>query len=213
MQTKALGMSGRVTVDHLCSLASMTDEDAERLISLMADAGLKAVSLPAVNLYLQGRQDRFPARRGVTRLKELWNAGISVAVASDNIHDPFHPFGRGDLVQIALISSYATHMGRPADLRTLLRMISDVPAAVLNLPEYGVKTGALANFVIMDASTPEEMFTLLPDRRWVYSYGKWVRIAAKKTGWNDSLLSSFWDQACDSASFQRKEQSMTSELA
>jgi cytosine deaminase len=213
MQTKVLGMSGRVTVDHLCSLASMTDEDAERLIRLMADAGLKAVSLPAVNLYLQGRLDRFPARRGVTRLKELWNAGIPVAVASDNIHDPFHPFGRGDLVQIALISSYATHMGRPADLRTLLRMISDVPAAVLDLPKYGVKTGVPANFVIMDASTTEELFTMLPDRRWVYSYGKWARVAAKKTGWNDALLSSYWDQACDSASFHRKEQSLTSELA
>ena len=49
--------TGRVTVDHLCALASMTDQDAHGIIERMADARLKAVSLPAVNLYLQGRQD------------------------------------------------------------------------------------------------------------------------------------------------------------
>ncbi|MFD0692584.1 amidohydrolase family protein [Paenibacillus sp. GCM10027628] len=204
LRTKAEGYAGRVTVDHLCALASMTDEDAEEIIGRMADAGLKAVSLPAVNLYLQGRHDRFPVRRGVTRLKEIWQAGIPIAVASDNIHDPFHPFGRGDLLQIALIGSYAAHMGRPADLRTLLRMITDVPATVLGLPDYGVELGHQANFVILDGQSPEELFTLLPERRWVYSQGGWRRMAAGKAQWHDQELSAFWEDATKTVSFGKQ---------
>lgn len=62
-RTKAEGYEGRVTVDHLCALASMTDQDAHSIIAQMADAGLKAVSLPAVNLYLQ--EDMTAFRFGV----------------------------------------------------------------------------------------------------------------------------------------------------
>ncbi|TDG00536.1 amidohydrolase family protein [Paenibacillus piri] len=205
LRTKEYGYRGRVTVDHLCALASMTDQDAHQVIRRMADAGLKAVSLPAVNLYLQGRLDGYPVRRGVTRLREIWEAGIPIAVASDNIHDPFHPFGRGDLLQIALIGSYAAHMGRPADLRTLLRMITDVPASVLGLEGYGVKAGCDANFVIADAETPEELFTLLPERRWVYSRGKWLREPAAKAQWRDSSLAGWWEEASEAVSFRKRE--------
>jgi cytosine/creatinine deaminase len=205
LRTKEEGYAGRVAVDHLCALASMTDTDAHAIIERMAEAGLKAVSLPAVNLYLQGRHDAFPVRRGVTRLKEIWQAGIPIAVASDNIHDPFHPFGRGDLLQIALISSYAAHMGRPADLRTLLHMITDVPATVLGLAEYGVTPGNQANFVILDGESPEELFTLLPERRWIYSQGRWVRMAASKTEWHDPNLANYWGEASEKVSFRRHE--------
>ncbi|MFC5452051.1 amidohydrolase family protein [Paenibacillus aestuarii] len=201
-RTKEEGYTGRVTVDHLCALASMTKADAAGVIGRMAEAGLKAVSLPAVNLYLQGRQDRFPVRRGVTRLREIWEAGIPIAVASDNIHDPFHPFGRGDLVQIALIGSYAAHMGKPADLRTLLRMITDVPASVLGLQGYGVSPGNPAHFAVVDAESPEELFTLLPERRWVYSHGRWVRMAAAKAQWNDQQLAASWQAACEAVTFR-----------
>ncbi|MDF2645753.1 MAG: amidohydrolase [Paenibacillus sp.] len=205
LRTKSEGYSGRVTVDHLCALASMTNQDAHGIIERMAEARLKAVSLPAVNLYLQGRHDGFPVRRGVTRLKEIWEAGIPIAVASDNIHDPFHPFGRGDLLQIALIGSYAAHMGRPDDLRTLLRMITDVPAKVLGLTTHEVKAGNYANFIIIDGSTPEELFTMLPERRWVYSQGSFVRIAANKAEWQDKTLAHYWQEASENVSFHKRE--------
>ncbi|MBM7566021.1 amidohydrolase family protein [Paenibacillus sacheonensis] len=174
--------SGRVTVDHLCSLAAMNDMDAGMLIEQMAAAKLHAVTLPGANLYLQGRRDSFPVRRGVTRVKELLAAGITLATASDNIHDPFHPFGRGDLLQIGLITAYAAHMGRPADLRTILRMMTEIPAAILRLEGYGVEVGNDADFVVFDGSTPEELFTMVPERRWVFRGGGWLKLAAGRRG-------------------------------
>lgn len=205
-RTKALGFAGRVTVDHLCSLAAMSDGEAEPIIRLMAEAGLKAVSLPGANLYLQGRHDNYPVRRGVTRIRDIAAAGIPIAVASDNIHDPFHPFGRGDLLLIALIAAYAAHMGSPADMRMLLRMITEVPAGILGLPEYGVREGYKADFVIFDADSPEMLFTMLPDRRWVHHGGRWLKIAAPRSGWNESALKRHWEEAFAAPDLNRRKE-------
>lgn len=167
------GFQGRVTVDHLCSLAAMKEEDAAVAIQRMADSKLNAVTLPAVNLYLQGREDLGLIRRGTTRIRELLRAGIQLATASDNIQDPFHPFGKADLLQIASITAYAAHMGSPEDLRTLLRMVTEIPASIMGLSEFGIQEGNPCQFVILDARTVEECFTLMPESRWVYTNQNW----------------------------------------
>lgn len=186
--TIAHGYQGRVTVGHLCSLAAMDAAQADRLIRRMADAGLQAVTLPAANLYLQGRKDKGPVRRGVTRVKELLRQGIPLAAASDNIQDPFHPFGRGDLLQIGLITAYAAHMGSPRELRTLLRMITNNPARMTGIDGYGITEGHPATFVIVDARTVDEMFSLQPERRWVAIKGRWLRGAHPDAPWFDPGL-------------------------
>jgi len=182
-QTKRFGFEGKVTVGHLCSLAGMPQHIADEVIERMAEARLKAVTLPAANLYLQGRGDQGVVRRGVTRVKELLAAGIPLAAASDNIHDPFHPFGRGDLLQIALITGYAAHMGSPQDMRQLLRMITVTAADVIGLQDYGVKPGRPADFVILDARTPEEALTMLPAARWVGKRGRFVFASVAHGRW------------------------------
>lgn len=195
------GWEGRVTVDHLCALASMDDRDAEGLIERMIAAKLTAVTLPGANLYLQGRHDHFPVRRGVTRIKQLLAAGIPLATASDNIHDPFHPFGRGDLLQIGLITAYAAHMGSPADIRTVLRMMTEIPAAILGMNDYGICEGNPADFVVFDGCTPEQLFTMVPERRWVYRNGGWLKLASPKTGFHLPELNVYWDRAVTRLAF------------
>lgn len=200
-RTVETGWSGRVTADHLCSLAAMNDADAGALIERMVEARLHAVTLPGANLYLQGRRDSFPVRRGVTRVKELLAAGVPIATASDNIHDPFHPFGRGDMLQIGLVTAYAAHMGSPSDIRTILRMMTHIPASILGLRGYGVEAGNAADFVVLDGTTPEELFTMLPDRRWVYRNGGWLKFAAEQVGWNDPDLDGYWQEASRQTAF------------
>ncbi|MEK8128772.1 amidohydrolase family protein [Paenibacillus filicis] len=201
-RTMEYGWAGRVTVDHLCSLAAMPDADAEAAISLMAEAKLGAVTLPGANLYLQGRHDGFPARRGVTRVKELLAAGIPLATASDNIHDPFHPFGRGDLLQIGLVTAYAAHMGSPSDIRTVLRMMTTQAAQVAGLARYGIAAGNAADFVIFDAAAVEELFTMVPERRWVWSKGLCVKKPGGKPEWKQRVLKERWDEASELITFR-----------
>lgn len=202
-KTLDYGWAGKVTVGHLCSLAAMADEDAQPIIALLAEAGVGAVTLPGANLYLQGRHDRFPVRRGVTRVKELLAAGVPLAAASDNIHDPFHPFGRGDLLLIALVTAYAAHMGSPADIREALRMITAYPAAVTGV-RGGIEPGLDADFVVLDAATPEELLTMLPERRWVWRRGQCLRAAAPRAEWNGGALRTYWADACERIHFRKE---------
>ena len=194
-KTRQYGFQGRVTVDHLCSLASMTPAMARGAIQRMAEAKLNAVTLPAANLYLQGRGDLLAVRRGVTRVREIAGAGVPIAAASDNIHDPFHPFGRGDLLHIALLTAYGAHMGAPEDLRTLLRMITEIPASILGLSDYGMASGRPADFILFDARTPEELFTMLTERRWIYRAGGWLKAAAPVSVWEVPELEVEWAQS------------------
>ncbi|MFC0559376.1 amidohydrolase family protein [Halalkalibacter alkalisediminis] len=165
---------GKVVVDHLCSLAAMGHEKATAVIAKMKEAKLGAITLPAANLYLQGRGDRGVVRRGITRVGELLEAGVPIATASDNVCDPFHPFGRGDLLQIAQLTGYTAHMGGKDDLVTLLQMVTTVPSQLVGQTEKGVEVGQKADFVLFDATTLEELFAELPQTRAVYGAGKWL---------------------------------------
>lgn len=187
-KTIEYGYQGRVTVGHLCSLSAIDQARAGQLIERMADARLGAVTLPAVNLYLQGRGDQGLIRRGTTRVKELLNAGIALAAASDNIQDPFHPFGKGDLLQIALITGYAAHLGSPADQLALLRMVTETPASILGLGVYGIFAGASADFVVLDARSAHELLTEQPSGRAVYRGGRWVYASAQTETWGSNVL-------------------------
>ena len=92
------------------------------------------MTLPAANLFLQGRDAERLAPRGLTRVHELLDAGVQVAAASDNIQDPFIPIGSGDLLEIARWTLVAGHLGLN-DLATAFSMVSSVPAQILGLDE------------------------------------------------------------------------------
>ncbi|MFC0469880.1 amidohydrolase family protein [Halalkalibacter kiskunsagensis] len=170
---------GKVVVDHLCSLAAMDEEKVNTVIAIMKEAELGAITLPAANLYLQGREDRGVVRRGITRVKELLEANVPIAIASDNVCDPFHPFGRGDLLQIAQLTGYTAHMGGKADLYSLLKMITEVPAQLVGKEPKAFVVGAEVEFVLFDAKTIESLLAELTQTRAVYRRGRWVAMTKK----------------------------------
>src|SRR5262249_55566371 len=67
--TLAHGFQGRVTAGHTCALAAYPDDYARVVIDKLARAGVHMITNPATNLMLQGRLDRQPVRRGITRGK------------------------------------------------------------------------------------------------------------------------------------------------
>ncbi len=68
-ETVRLGLHGRVTGSHLTSMHSMDNDYARKLLDLMAEARLNVVANPLINITLQGRQDTYPKRRGMTRVQ------------------------------------------------------------------------------------------------------------------------------------------------
>src|SRR5205085_8790736 len=99
--THAYGLSGRVIAGHCSVLSALPPADARHLMVRLAEAGIGVVTLPAANLFLQGRDASRLPPLGLTRVSELLESGVKVAIGSDNIQDPFVPVGSGDLLEAA----------------------------------------------------------------------------------------------------------------
>jgi cytosine deaminase len=173
-RTLAHGMQGRVTAGHCCALSAATPDAAKRIIAGFAKAGIAVITLPAANLFLQGRDaDQLPPR-GLTRVRELLDAGVRVAAASDNIQDPFIPIGSGDLLEIARWTLVAGHLGL-ADLATAFDMVSSIPAGILGLGnDWGLRAGARADLLITDAEDADDLVASGATNRTVVVAGRVV---------------------------------------
>jgi cytosine/creatinine deaminase len=155
-RTRAHGMQGRVTAGHCCALSALPHAEARRIIADLAAAGISIVTLPAANLFLQGRDvERLPPR-GLAPIRDLIAAGVRVAAASDNIQDPFVPIGSGDLLEVARWTLAAGQLGL-ADLWAAFDLVSAAPAAILGLENRGIATGARADLLIADAEDVEDL--------------------------------------------------------
>jgi cytosine deaminase len=173
-RTRAHGMQGRVTAGHCCALSAAAPDEAKRIVAGLAEAGIAVVTLPAANLFLQGRDAEQTPPRGLTRVRELLAAGIPVAAASDNIQDPFVPTGSGDLLEVARWTLTAGHLGL-ADLFAAFEMISATPAAVIGLgKDWGIRTGARADLLITGCDDIDDLVATGATRRAVLVAGRLV---------------------------------------
>jgi cytosine deaminase len=173
-RTRAHGMAGKVVASHSSALSSLEPAHAARVIDAFAAAGIGVVTLPAANLFLQGRDAPKLAPRGLTRVVELRRAGVPVAAASDNIQDPFVPPGSGDLLEIARWALLAGHLGSN-DLGIAYDMITAAPARLLGLDgDYGVRAGARADLLIAPAEDAHDLVASGPLARTVLVNGRVV---------------------------------------
>ena len=165
---------GRVTAGHCCALAAYPDDYARYVIEKVAQAHINIITNPLVNLYLQGRHDRQPVRRGLTRVKQLLEAGVNVACGSDDIGNLFFPFGRMDMLEVAMLTSVASHLTRPDEIQTAFDMPRWRAARAIRLEDYGIMVGAPANIVFLAAQNAREALQLQPIKRLVIRNGSLV---------------------------------------
>ncbi|WP_040158485.1 cytosine deaminase [Mobilicoccus massiliensis] len=149
-----LGLGGRVTASHTTAMHSYNNAYFTRLLRLLTMSGINFVSNPVVNTHLQGRTDTYPKRRGVTRVKELTEAGINVSFGQDDICDPWNPLGTGNLRDVVFTGLYVTQMLGHDQIADSHRFVTTNAARTLNLGEaYGIEVGRPANFVVLDAGS------------------------------------------------------------
>lgn len=153
----AEGIGPRTAASHTCSFGSADNAYAFRMMGLFQKSGLNFIALPTENAYLQGRQDTYPKRRGLTRVKEFWESGINVCFGQDSINDPWYPAGNGNLMNILDNGIHLAHTMSFDQLDTCLDLITFNGAKTLNIEDqYGIEAGKPANFLVLDATTPFE---------------------------------------------------------
>jgi len=171
-ETLKRGWHGRVTAGHTCALAAYDDHYAAYVIDKVARAGIHMITNPVTNLLLQGRLDKQPIRRGITRVKELLEAGVNVSFVQYCVNDTFYPLGSADMLQVANITVHAAQMSLPPELEKVFDMITTDANKILNLEGYGLEEGCKANLLVIDAKNIREAMAYAPNRPYVIREGK-----------------------------------------
>ncbi len=151
------GLGARTTASHTTAMGSYNDAYAYKLFRLLKMASLNFVSNPLVNIHLQGRFDTYPKRRGLTRVKELQEAGLNVCFGHDDIFDPWYPLGTGNMLQVLHMGIHASQLMGYEQIVNSIDLITKNSARTLQIEDrYGIEVGKPANFIILSAENEYE---------------------------------------------------------
>lgn len=148
------GWSGRVTCGHCCSLSVHDDAKRDAILELCAQAGVRIVSLPLINTFLQDRREgRTPRWRGLPPLQEIAARGIDHALASDNCGDPFHPYGDYDLLEVLRETARTAQL---PNLSAWAAAVTTRPAAAMGY-DSRLRAGGPADLIVFNARSMNEL--------------------------------------------------------
>ena len=112
--------------------------------------------LPATDLYLTGRHQSHSVLRGVTPAHRLLRHGVNCSISTNNVLNPFTPFGDGSLMRIANLYANVCQVGRRDDMRACFDLVSRHAAKLMRLDGSRNRVGNAADMLVLDASSPEQ---------------------------------------------------------
>ncbi|AFZ21647.1 cytosine deaminase [Allocoleopsis franciscana] len=179
------GMASRVTASHTTAFGSYNNAYANKLMGFLQRSQINFIANPLINITLQGRTDTYPKRRGITRVKELWQAGLNVSLGHDCIQDPWYSLGTGNMLNVAHMAVHVCQMTGMAEIDACFDMVTVDGAKTLNLENsYGIEVGKSANLIVLDADSRYEAIRRQSTIRYVISQGKLLAYTeTPKTEW------------------------------
>jgi cytosine deaminase len=153
-QTAVHGRGGRVAIGHATKLSAVDHAVLQRIGSRLADAGVAVTVLPATDLFLMGRDAGHSVPRGVAPAHRLLGCGVTCSLATNNVLNPFTPFGDCSLLRMANLYANIAQLGRPEELSACMDMVTSLPAKLMNLADYGIAVGNPADIVVLDCADP-----------------------------------------------------------
>ncbi len=171
-KTEEYGWGGRVAVGHATQLSLVPRAQYDGLAAQLARAGVAVTVLPSTDLYLMGRSHDHAIPRGVVPAEPLRRAGVTCSLATNNVLNPFTPYGDGSLIRMANLYANVCHVARPAELAGCLDMITGSAARLLRLPKYGIAPGHPADLVAIDAHGPIDAIATIAQTLWGIKNGR-----------------------------------------
>lgn len=172
IKTLQENFEGRVSASHCGALAAYDEVHAHKIMALVKEANISISTNPHISLVAQGRYDREPIRRGVTRVKQLWRIGVNLFSSQDDVNDPYYPFGRNDQQEVAAHVCHTCHMTYPDEIAAVFNFVTHNAAKAMRLDGYGSEPGCRADLNILAAPTWQHVLRLQQPPRVVIRGGR-----------------------------------------
>jgi cytosine/creatinine deaminase len=153
LQTQKYGWGGRVAVGHVTKLSAIDAQALAAIARRLAEAGVAVTVIPATDLFLMGRDHDHNVPRGVTPAHRLAAHGVTCSLATNNVLNPFTPFGDCSLIRVANLYANVAHVGRTSEVAALLDLVTTAPAKLMNFKDYGIAVGNPADIVVLDCAS------------------------------------------------------------
>jgi len=155
-KTEEFGWGGRVAVGHVTKLSSVAPAEFAEIATRLASAGVAVTVLPATDLFLTGRDHDHDVPRGVTPAHRLLAHGVTCSVSTNNVLNPFTPFGDCSLVRMANLYANIAQVDTLPGMADCLDMVTVHPAKLMNLKDYGIAPGNPADIVVLGSPSRGE---------------------------------------------------------
>ena len=157
-RTRALEMQGHVAVSHAYALGDLPADPLSKIAEVLARSGVAIMTTA-------------PGIRPFPPVAALRQAGVTVFSGNDNIRDSWSPYGDGDMLNRAATIGYRSGFYTDDQLRVAFDLVTAAGAKALRLDDYGLRVGAKADFVTLDAAHVPQAVVGVPRGRSVYRQG------------------------------------------
>jgi cytosine deaminase len=151
--TDRYGYGGRVTIGHVSKLSALDADQLQSVAARLASAGVAVTVLPSTDLFLMGADRDHDVVRGVAPVHRLIGHGVNCALSTNNVLNPFTPFGDCSLVRMANLYANIAQVGSGSGLRECLEMVTHRPARLMRKEDYGLAVGNPADMIVLDCAT------------------------------------------------------------
>ena len=173
-ETIKRGWQNRVCLGHMTRLAGLPPTELAQTATILREAGISVLALPATDLYMMGRKDTHNVRRGVAPIHTLSDKGVNCAIATNNIQNLFTPFGDGDPLKICTLLAQVLQLGTPQRHIDCLAMATTRAAKAIGLHNHAIAPGNPADLVILNTRSASNAISEAPQSRMTLKNGKIV---------------------------------------
>lgn len=160
-RTLSHAMQGKVTISHAFCLGMADRDRARQLVCALADAKINIATVAT-------------PYRPVPLIDDLKEVGVTLCAGSDGIQDTWGPYGNGDMLERAMLLALRNNHRNDEEIEHALWCCTFGGANVLDIPNYGLSIGSIADLVIIDADNLAHAVVSHPSRGMVLKAGKIV---------------------------------------
>ena len=172
-QTERRNYQGRVAIGHATKLSALPPKQFDAAAAKLSRAGVAVTVLPATDLYLMGRDATHNVPRGLTAAHRLVEKGVLCSIATNNVQNPFTPFGDASLLRMANFYANVAQAG-VGEFDACLDLVTHLPARLMNLRDYGIAPGNPADLIVLDTASGRDAIAELPDVMMGFKNGRQV---------------------------------------